>query len=211
MLTRLEREDKLKSVMDCGNNKEQTPLYLAVYQNLHGIVKILVDKGADPNCLAVIRHSNGEVKESKSAIHVASVNKKDRDYKRTLIELLKSKKLKINSSNNFGQTALHCAIQAQYVDPEHVNSEPTLKLLLDAEADIHYKDKDGLTPLMYAVKLKQLKLVKFLIEYCGGKGGKAEAIVKDTDHHKRTAQDMASEIRDTIGTEIWNILYNACT
>ncbi|XP_052255620.1 uncharacterized protein LOC127861246 isoform X2 [Dreissena polymorpha] len=209
MLSRLEHEGQLKW-MDCKNNKEQTPLYCAVFLAFHGVVSVLVEKGADPNCMAVhIKDSNGKEK-CKSAIHVASKNTKEMDYKRTLSALLKSDKLNINNTNNSGRSALHCAILAQSKNPDHVNSEPTLRLLLDAGADVRMRDKDGLTPLMHAVIKKQVKLVKFLIEYCGGKGGKAEAIVKDTDYHRRTAQDMASEIRDTIGTEIWNILNNMC-
>lgn len=83
--------------------------------------------------VALLKESHVDIADDKNgnrAVHIAAQNGNLR-----LLELLISKKCKVNAQNNKGQTALHMAIEYDYY--------PCVKKLLESGADPEVTNQDG--------------------------------------------------------------------
>jgi ankyrin repeat protein len=141
------------------------------------IAEMLLEQGADPNCLhsAIV----GRHKEIVALLvkHNANVNLKDGNRRTPLhmavasgdediIRLLISKGADVNAKNNEGETPLHVLVQS-WPQSWWVNDFRTkaINILLDSGADIEAKRQDGKTPLELAAEAqKSSDAVKALLE-----------------------------------------------
>lgn len=83
-----------------------------------------------------------------------------KDLSRYLIEVGIDDKMNIDIQNNLGQTPLHLAAMKK-------NNKKIIVSLLDSGADVNKLDKEGKTPLDYALLTNDDKMVEELIEYGG--------------------------------------------
>ncbi|VDL70751.1 unnamed protein product [Nippostrongylus brasiliensis] len=113
---------------DVPNRYNETPLFLAVQQQLKEVVAYLLEVGADPN-VQTIRP------EREGALHYAA----SRGMKDIVEILCASRALRINQLNGRGQTALHCAILNHGVVGERlqkvIDNRDIIVALLKAGAD----------------------------------------------------------------------------
>lgn len=115
--------------IDIKDNWGQTPLYLAVENNLIKIVKLLIDKGADININA---------KEyGLTPLHRAA----ERNHAE-IIKILLDNGANIDVKDKNGITPLYYAVDR--------SNEKSVRMLLDYGANILIKNKNGLTPLQCA-------------------------------------------------------------
>ena len=133
--------DIIKSVADIdleerikGNEQtiEEFEFYLEKIQETDTkfeIVKLLLEKGADPNI-------QGD--EGWTAVHVAAIFKFHK-----ILELLLESGADSNIQTSEGETALHGAA--------YLNLSKSLEILLKNGADVNIENQDGLTPLDYAI------------------------------------------------------------
>ncbi|KAL4228870.1 B-cell lymphoma 3 protein [Mactra antiquata] len=208
LLERLHRE-KLESLVDKENHKRQTPLFLAVFINQSVMVDMFIRFQANVNSLAQNLSSDGSTTEVKSAIHVAASH--GSEYHRTLQELLKAKDISINIVNNYGQTALHCAILAhgklKRNSQERIDSKEIIKTLIKKGADASAQDKkSGKTPLMYAIEKKSPELVDTILASVGP--DKVKNVVKTQAFDGSSCLKIAEGLRGSFEIEIWNKLWN---
>ena len=118
------------------NPQGATALYLACRESHENIVKILLNGKADPN----IPLSDNKVTPLMIACQFATVSK---DYE--IVKLLLQAGAYVNAQaiENFGRkTALYIAA--------YNNDTQLASLLLDAKADVHFFDADGMTPMHFA-------------------------------------------------------------
>ena len=112
------------------NGEGRTPLSWAVKKGNENMVKLLLDKGADPN-------PGGEGRTPLSwAVEKGNEN---------MVRLLLAKGANINAQDHHGVSALHTAVQAM--------QKNTMSLLLEHEANIEAKDKEDRTALCLAVEV----------------------------------------------------------
>ena len=124
--------------------KNETALHAALKAGDTAIVKMLLDKGADPNL-------NGG-SDDASALQ-ASVRTK----KPELIDLILAQKtLDVNKQSGEGKTAL------QYVS--NVGDMVTVQKLLDKGAKVDIPDNNGQTPLFEASRFAKTEIVKRLLD-----------------------------------------------
>ncbi|PQE18637.1 ankyrin repeat protein [Rutstroemia sp. NJR-2017a BVV2] len=145
-----------------------TTILIAAYSGLEGIVKLLLEKGADIE--------SKEDGEGWTALLVASKN----GYE-TIVKLLLEKGADIESKDKWSRTALLIASENSH--------ETIVKLLLEKGADIESKDKWSRTALLIASENGYETIVKLLLE----KGADIES--KDYDEG-RTALSIASKNGD---------------
>ncbi|VDK62344.1 unnamed protein product, partial [Cylicostephanus goldi] len=129
----VEQQLKLDNVkdqrpFDVPNRYNETPLFLAVQQQLKEVVAYLLEVGADPN-VQTLRP------EREGALHYAAA----RGMKDIVEILCATRGLRINQLNGRGQTALHCAIASHGVIDERsqkiVDNRDIIVTLLKAGAD----------------------------------------------------------------------------
>jgi len=113
---------------------------LAAYTKNDKIVKLLLNKGADPNRADI---------EGISPLYWAAYTKNDK-----ILKLLLAKGADPNIEDNEGKTPLYWAIYTG-------NSEAT-KILLQHGADLNKPDKIGDTPLSIAEKYNKQSIVKII-------------------------------------------------
>ncbi|RCN52583.1 ankyrin repeat protein [Ancylostoma caninum] len=113
---------------DVPNRYNETPLFLAVQQQLKEVVAYLLEVGADPNVQTVRPEREG-------ALHYAAA----RGMTDIVDVLCHTRGLRINQLNGRGQTALHCAIANHGVIDERsqkiVDNRDIIVTLLKAGAD----------------------------------------------------------------------------
>lgn len=113
---------------DIDRNEPATALHHAVKAVDHGLIDLLLSRGADPNVLD---------RESQSSIHIAA-----QQFPEALEELLKDRgqvKIDINLQGEFGRTAIWQATSA--------NNETAVKQLLKLSPDLEVKSTDDYTAL----------------------------------------------------------------
>ncbi|KAK5972346.1 ANK repeat-containing protein nipk-1 [Trichostrongylus colubriformis] len=152
---KLENVKELRS-FDVPNRHNETPLFLAVQQQLKEVVAYLLEVGADPNVQSVRLEREG-------ALHYAAA--------RGMLDIVKilcgDPKLRINELNGRGQTALHCAIISHGVIDEQsqkvIDSSNIIVTLLKAGADPTIVDaRSGRTVVHYAIETMDPHIVEVL-------------------------------------------------
>ena len=138
-----------------------TPLMAAIYANKYGIVKLLINKGADVNyetkyaytpLLTAIDNSNREKKKEDKG--------EENNYKVScdIVELLIDRGANVSALNKDGVNPIEHSI--------HGNNYDIMVLLFEKGVKINDKNGSGNTPLHLAVYKMNLAMVNFLI----GKG-----------------------------------------
>ena len=105
-----------------------SPLLLALDERKAGIVRLLLENGADPNGAANL-YSDG----TTPLIHASAIGTKE------IAEMLLDHKADVNAADNFGNTALHRAVENRQLD--------IAKLLLARGANPNTQNNSGTTPL----------------------------------------------------------------
>jgi ankyrin repeat protein len=160
--------------LESANDFCATPIFIAARDNHIDIVKKLLEKQVDVNipvnsgrtCLHVSTHNIEIMKLLIGAgadinakdIHGNTVlhNAVDDDHMKALTYLIETNRLAVNIQNIKGETALHIASQKG-----HINA---LRTLLNYEALVNIKDKEGFTPLDYAKLYRWDEIYLILIE-----------------------------------------------
>ena len=119
-------------------------LWWAILKNYPPLVQLLLSKGHDINNLEGSSYSG-------TALHVAVISE---NYQLILI-FLKNPALNLNKLDNYGDTALHIAIE--WGDLEVV------KLLHAAGADLEIVDRRGKTALLLALQNGHMGIMEFLV------------------------------------------------
>jgi ankyrin repeat protein len=119
--------------------------YLIAAQNGHvGCMQILEQNGADKEI---------KTKVGSTAIHEGVLSKR-----KNVVEYLISKRFPVNIKRGDGYTPLALAI---------MNSKDLTipKLLLEGGADPNLVSKEGVSPLFFAIKTKNLEAIQLLLDY----------------------------------------------
>ena len=173
--------------IDPKDNLGNSPLYYSIWLGKSfGIVKCLIDNGADVNfrsdrgvCLLFLSAREGKEKIAELLVENKANPDQQDDVGKTplfmsveaknqsLVDLLLKHKANISIKDKFGRTPLHQASIEGYVD--------IAGLLLANGADINEKDDAGKTALYYAGKHGHERLAALL----ESKGGNAEETVEN--------------------------------
>jgi ankyrin repeat protein len=171
-----------------------TPLQRAALKGNFEMVKYLVEHGANVNGRSIdgfltLRYSDDYKSISPYLLqHGADINAKDSDGKTILhacssvhnikgIEYLLSHGADVNAKDSDGKTPLHYVASSPYNTFLDINkemsqgettdwttSEETIRLLLDAGADIKARDNKGQTSLHYAANSSNVNVTKYLLK-----------------------------------------------
>ena len=163
-----ENEDKLRHFSSAGNTEEvynllssgvdpncalslhqtrgYTPLYNAVMGGLTDVVKLLLDRGADPN------------RAKKDGKTITPLHRAVEHHNAEMIKLLLKAGADPNMGSSIDFTPLHRAACISIATDK-------VKLLLDAGANPNAMDKRGRTPLTWAIDNKRKDKVKLLLEW----------------------------------------------
>ncbi len=138
--------------------REGTPLYMAVneYTGKRKTVELLLEHGADPLL--------GSDEQGHSALHAAA-----KEHKTQFLPLLLEKidRSKIDLRDKKGNTSLHLAAKGEkYISSGNSSDEnrETVKLLLDAGADIEAKTEDGETPYTLSIRNSNSDVARYLLQ-----------------------------------------------
>lgn len=134
------------NIQDQSNNA--TPLYIAVNSGDLEIVKLLLNAKADVNIQNTTDH--------RSSLHEA-VCKNNIE----IVKLLISANANVNTLDQYGNTALHMAIQRNNIEIEP-NDIEMVKLLIDAKADVNIQNNNGEALLHEAIY--NIEIMKLLID-----------------------------------------------
>ncbi|MBQ0140723.1 MAG: ankyrin repeat domain-containing protein [Kurthia sp.] len=160
------------------NDKGQTALMLATYNNDIKLVEFLVTHEADVNAqdatlnspflyaaaegyldiLKLIGH-RGDVKRINRFGGIGIIPASERAHLETLKWLLENTASDVNHVNHMGWTALLEAIILGDGSEKYVK---TVRLLLKHGASPEIADRDGVTPFEHAEKLGYIKILKLL-------------------------------------------------
>ncbi len=125
--------------IEASNNQGKTPLVLAIEKNNIDLVDILLKEGAYPD---------GRLSKSNIIPVVTAVIKDNAD----ILSLLIRYGVDLQYTDNSGQSLLHLA------------GVETVNILVDNGLDPNIKDAEGLTPLLYAIRLGKVEVSKKLVE-----------------------------------------------
>ncbi len=168
--TRVDGKDNSKFI-DGKDLFNRTPLFYAITKgkvDKGDIVKLLIENGADPNCLdcwkntplhyaAASRHLviaqmlidsqnfnpeniNAQNEDGETPLHVAI-----RKNRLDMVKLLIEKGADLKNINTCGDTPLHVAVQNSWFYQFDI-----VNLLIEKGADVHLENKQGKTPLSMA-------------------------------------------------------------
>jgi ankyrin repeat protein len=168
-----------------------TPITLSYKIEHHGIFKFLVNyldiNGKDANGKSILYYTilNGDVETSKYLIsHGADLNSIDKDgnsaFDLSLTQctelvtpLINNKNLLLNRPNVRGETPLismiksinPCRNKEKKISYYYLNISFKIASLIERGSDVNYVDKEGNTPLVYAIEKKSLTVVMLLIKH----------------------------------------------
>ena len=141
--------------IDLANRHGEAPLFIAVTAGDVEMVKMLLERGANPNSveqdnrrnrLALAKHAMG-----KNSVLIAAVQKGYLDVARLLVEAGAD----VDYRGFMGKTAVYVAVE---------NGRRTqLQYLLDQKVDVNITSLAGISPLMEAAKLGNRRLVADLL------------------------------------------------
>ena len=167
-----------KQAIDAVDSRGYTALMWACYEGHVGVVRILLQKGADTQLRTK--------KMRLQASHIAAAAGRHRCLSWILGELTYQE---LNLQDKQGMTAMMHAAAGGHID--------ALDELADAGADIDYQDKDGWSTLHYAVLSGSLPMVELVLD--------AGADKKLKDVENRTAGTWARALGHwAIGSYIYN-------
>ncbi|CAH0702864.1 unnamed protein product [Spodoptera exigua] len=134
-------------LLDFSNDRQQTPLHLAVVNDMPKMVTLFVSKGSNPMM---------KDDEDLNVIHYAV---KYKSCLETLLDTIKKNNVPcdLNEYNGEKQTALHMAVVAGW--------ESGVRVLLQHGASYSARDADGRTPLHLAAYDDRLAVIKILLEF----------------------------------------------
>ncbi|MCK4885899.1 MAG: ankyrin repeat domain-containing protein [Planctomycetes bacterium] len=142
-------------------------------------VQLLLEHGADPNCLiSVVSYGHKEIVKLLLD-HGADVNQKDKKGRTPLhvavtrgveeiIKLLLGHGADVNAKDDRGETPLHEIVKThpQFERFDDFRRARVIVMLLDAGADIEAKTKKGKTPLHMATEaIRSQDAIKVLLEH----------------------------------------------
>lgn len=139
--------DKTPDILNSFSQDGFTPLGLAAFFGHLPIVKLLLDKGANPNIAA---NNQFKVAPIHSACAISNFE---------IVNLLITYRADVNAKQMQGVTPLHATA--------HNGQTKLLKLLIDNGADINAKMDNGQTPLSMAIE-KEFHETAELITKLGG-------------------------------------------
>lgn len=119
-----------------------TPLMCAIVRGQVAMVRLLLDRGADPN--QTNRHLC-------TALHFAAARREQHE----IVSLLLAHQARPNAASLFGITPLHFAAIS--------GDLPTARLLCDAGAALEVADAAGYTAFLWAVEKDQAEMLEFLL------------------------------------------------
>ncbi len=132
---------ELNANIEKSSNKYMTPLLIACQSDSLRILKLLLENGAKID----VYDEHGNTSLHLACTYNCNIN---------LIKFLILNKVDINAINNENKTPL--------LSIEEYNVE-AFKFLIKEGADVNTTDKQGMLPLYSAVKLCDIKLVKYII------------------------------------------------
>ena len=178
-----------KSIYTLPNKKGESPIDVAIQFGTSEVVNLLLEKNP--------RIMKNKDASGRSLLHIAVL------FKRTNIvkELLK-RGIHVNAQTfKPKSTPLHLACK------KVTQSEEIVKLLLEKDASPNTLDKNGYTPLQWAIMSKNTRIVEILVQ-----SKKCDLSIKNKDG--KTALDMALEdnqfeISKILSKETQNLLHNS--
>jgi len=171
--------------LEVKNNKGETPLMAATYQNALSVVELLIHAGANVNAQDKILNSPFLYAGASGYTEIVKLCiKNGADYKvynrfggsalipacekghiETVLELLKDKKFPIDHINNLGWTAL---LEVLVIGKGGIETQTKItRILIDAGCNVNIPDKDGITPLTHA-RRNGYKEIAMMLEKAGG-------------------------------------------
>lgn len=158
--------------IQAANARGETPLHRAVMSDQPAIVELLLDRGADidatdaaaepplgyasPEMARLLLDRGADPNAGENSPLVEAV----RDGDAARVELFLDHGGDINVRSH-GRTALHAAVSTIYSAPDGL---AMIELLLDRGADIDALDRDGVTPLLFAVFTGHAGSVELLLD-----------------------------------------------
>ncbi|XP_019622303.1 PREDICTED: ankyrin repeat domain-containing protein 50-like [Branchiostoma belcheri] len=150
-------EDKVKTLLQAGvqvnteNSEGETPLWDAMRGGHSSIVKLLLQKGADPGAGANTDSANTESGMGKSVLQLAA-----QSGNAEMVSILTEADADLNRTNSRGTTALFLAAEQGHAE--------TMRTLIQAGADLNKADKEGTTPLSVAAEKGHAEVVSILVQ-----------------------------------------------
>ncbi len=149
------------------DNNGLTALMIAALEGRTDVVNLLL-KRDDVNCQEIVRSQSARADSLRSLSNPQSIRDKrvevtplmiasQEGRTETVEELLRHEKIKVNTKNSEGSTALMIASQNGHAD--------IIRLLLKKDADVNMQDNDGFTALIYAVQNRHAEVVKELLNH----------------------------------------------
>ena len=175
-IEKLVKEGERPNIQD---SRSRTPLHVAVYMKKHDAARLLLKLGANPNALEIDRYDIVTIAAVANDIDMlrltldggASARNITSRYDGTaliaaahlghaeVVRMLIAAKAPLNHVNNLGWTALMELIVLGNGGKNHTD---TLKVLVDAGADVNIADRQGTTPLQHARRRGYVEMARIL-------------------------------------------------
>ncbi|MDR1385877.1 MAG: ankyrin repeat domain-containing protein [Planctomycetaceae bacterium] len=172
-----------EDIVNARDDNGLTPIHYATRYSQIGVLKFLVEKGADVNAesndgetpIYVAAALSSKVDVLKFLVEKgADVNVKSNDGKAPLhwaaidgnleaVKVLVNAGANINEEDNAGATPIHTVVTNYSKAAFNSTKVDVLKFLVEKGADINTKDKDGDTPLHTAANEGRVRAVKILV------------------------------------------------
>lgn len=161
------------------DSNSRTPLHVAVYRKQHAAARALLRLGANPNALDAQRYDVVTIAAVQNDIEMLNIVLDGGASPRNVtspydgnaliaaahlghveaVRILIAHKAPLDHANMRGWTALHEAVVLGNGGANHV---ATVELLVKAGADVDLKDRQGMTPLMYARQRRYEAMIKIM-------------------------------------------------
>ena len=147
--------------IDVENPRGRTPLHDAARGGSAGIIRLLLDYGAD------IEYPSGDdgyrpvILTDARPLHFAAENKDS-----AVLQFLLDQGAEVHSRTNSGETPLHWAANSRTTHREsyRLTSAERVAILLDHGADVNARDLSGNTPLHEAARWSSAQTVTLLLD-----------------------------------------------